>query len=643
MKPLAVFCLTLCCGIAAVRVVDGYFTVLLAAGYGLTALVSVVVMLAYRFKAPTTATLAMSTLGFTLGMGRTAHYYLSLKAGMTVDSCFLSGIVASPPSTTTNRTSFLFYSYAPRHAWYSVSIWRSRDEAGYDPALGDALVIAGQPQASHSRGNPDEFDYGSWLWVQGISGIVNVEASGIFRSPDDGSGYSAISPAVRMRVGALQWRERLLARLKSLSMPDDITAMLSAIALGDRTSVGPGLKEMYSEAGASHLLALSGLHLGLVTGMILWLMQGLRFNRRWRLYANTFLLAVVWTFAFLAGLPTSLLRASLMTTFWLAAASLERADSPLQHLLLAVTAMLLWHPPFLFDVGAQLSCAAVVGILVGMPLIEYSIGDERLFKVRLKLMRLHLLAPVKLLLVLCCAQMATLPLLVYYFNSFSPYAPLFNLVYIPLTVFLVAATFLLLVMATAFAAGAATLAMGLVFVAGLQWDVMRYQNSLPLATLHVVPYRKAQPQLLVYNNRSCPAMHIVLAPDKSYLLMPRAEDVYDGLHGIRHTFWHRRLTAEPVVLDNVNKVRLYGKTLLMLNRRQGRVARSACSEGIDLLWLCDKFNGSLHDIPVKPRLVVLDPSLSSSGRRRIASEAASLGVACYDIALQGALQLRLPL
>lgn len=242
----------------------------------------------------------------------------------------------------------------------------------------------------------------------------------------------------------------------------------------------------------------------------------------------------------------------------------------------------------------------------------------------------------------CCAQIATLPFIVYYFNSFSPYAPLFSLLYIPLTGILVISTFVLIAVAVVWTAGAVCMASALSWLVCLQLGVMRWQGSLPAAVVEVVPYHKAQPQLIVYNNRRCPSMHIIVSPSESYLIKPDDEQADDGLAGIRQTFWKRRLTAAPVMLHNAKTVRVYDKTVMMLRNSHTDVKMSQRDSSIDILWLCQGFNGTIHELGLWPRLVVLDASLPERIRDRILIEAEHIGVSCYDIRNQGALRLSLP-
>ena len=193
------------------------------------------------------------------------------------------------------------------------------------------------------HGNPDEFDFARWCWVTG-------------RNPQ----YQPTAPT----PSGLQVRTRLLERLASLGMEEQTMALVAATALGDRTLLRRDTRDLYSRVGASHLLALSGLHLGIIVGLFLTWMNGRLLLSRWRWPVGMMVLLFIWTYTFVAGMPTSLLRAALMTSIFVLASLMQRYGSPLQHLLLAAIVMMLWRPTVVFDVGAQLSFLAVAGILL---------------------------------------------------------------------------------------------------------------------------------------------------------------------------------------------------------------------------------------------------------------------------------------
>lgn len=199
-------------------------------------------------------------------------------------------------------------------------------------------------------------------------------------------------------------------------------ALLRAICMGDRSGLDPEMRELYATAGAMHLLAISGLHVGLVW----WVLQypaALLFRivpKQWvRLLA---VLALLWAYAALAGLGPSVVRSVSMFSFFSLARYLGRRAFSLQALLLSALLLLAIRPSWIQDVGFQLSYLAMLGILLYYPLLRKRVP------VRSRLVRWLRDS----LLLSFSAQLFTAALVVRYFHYFSTWSFLSSLVGIPL-------------------------------------------------------------------------------------------------------------------------------------------------------------------------------------------------------------------
>lgn len=158
-------------------------------------------------------------------------------------------------------------------------------------------------------------------------------------------------------------------RLDAWGLSGDAGAVVRAMTAGDRRGIGPGLRALYARSGLAHLLALSGLHAGLVFLLVNAALWWLPLLRRGHLIRCGAVVAAVWSFVAAAGWPPSAVRAAVMCT----ALQLARASSSEYTALNALAAsglgMLLWRPEWLFDVGFRLSFVAVAAILAwGVPL-----------------------------------------------------------------------------------------------------------------------------------------------------------------------------------------------------------------------------------------------------------------------------------
>lgn len=225
----------------------------------------------------------------------------------------------------------------------------------------------------------------------------------------------------RSRLFFLQQRERLSQRYRQQGLEGDAYAMVAAMTLGDRAAIDQRLRETYNVSGASHVLALSGLHMGIIYALLSLLTIG----RRWRFLSQVIIVLSIWAFVFLVGLPTSAVRAASMLTLYALLSLGYRDRLSLNALAFTAIVMLLVDPYLLFDVGFQMSYLAVLSILVWTPVMNGWLGDEVLQRHRWLRWLWGLLT------VSVAAQLGVAPLIAYYFGRFSTCFLLTNLVAIP--------------------------------------------------------------------------------------------------------------------------------------------------------------------------------------------------------------------
>ena len=225
----------------------------------------------------------------------------------------------------------------------------------------------------------------------------------------------------RSRTFFLHQRDRLLHRLSDGGLEGDAYAVVAAMALGDKSALTKDLRETYSVTGASHVLALSGLHLGIIYMLLSLLVLG----RRRRMFSQLFLIVSIWGFVFLVGMSMSVVRAAIMISVYALLSLGHRDKMSVNTLAFTAIVMLMVHPLSLFDVGFQLSFMAVFSILVWYPFFEGLIPQPFLMSHRLVKWLWTMLA------VSCAAQLGTAPLVAYYFGRFSTLFLITNLVVIP--------------------------------------------------------------------------------------------------------------------------------------------------------------------------------------------------------------------
>ncbi len=165
------------------------------------------------------------------------------------------------------------------------------------------------------------------------------------------------------------WHFRAVERLKRLTLPTEAAALLRAMTAGDRSGVDSALRDDFARSGFSHLLAVSGLHTGIVFALVNLLLWWLPLVRRGHLWRTAVVATAVWLFVAVAGFPPSAARAGVMCTFLQISLISGSGYASLNALATAAFGMLLWNPAWLGDISFQLSFIAVAAILCwGVPL-----------------------------------------------------------------------------------------------------------------------------------------------------------------------------------------------------------------------------------------------------------------------------------
>ena len=235
------------------------------------------------------------------------------------------------------------------------------------------------------------------------------------------AGEGEASRIERTQQYFLHQRSLLLERLETAGLSDDRYAVVAAMALGDRSALTKELKETYSKTGASHVLALSGLHLGIIYALLSMLVVG----RRWQMITQVATVLSIWAFVFLTGMSASVVRSAVMLTVYALLALGHRQKMSVNTLAFTAIVMLLVTPKALFDVGFQMSFMAVFSILLFVPLFYRPFSAKYLMTHRAVSWLWGIVA------VSVAAQIGVAPLIAYYFGRFSCYFLLTNFIVIP--------------------------------------------------------------------------------------------------------------------------------------------------------------------------------------------------------------------
>lgn len=329
----------------------------------------------------------------------------------------------------------------------------SKDERSRRMGLGDAIVLTVRP--------PRNYSHTQLPRLHGKAGSANF----FFVSSRDwhpgGTALSQLSRWQRLRLWFLYKRHALLQKYHEMNAAEDEYAVLAAMTLGDKSGQMKELRDTYSVSGASHILAISGLHVGIVYMLLTWFMLGRR--RFWLL--QVVLVVAIWAFAMLTGLSASVTRAATMISIYAVFSGRGGRSSGLNILCFAAIVMLVADASTLFDISFQLSFAAVFAILLFMPLLQSMYQPQNVV----------LRWGWNIILVSICAQVGTAPLVAYYFGRLPVYFLLTNLLVIPAATAIFFGSLLSLLFPVASAA--------LLWVVRLMNGVLRLIASLPGAAI----------------------------------------------------------------------------------------------------------------------------------------------------------------
>jgi competence protein ComEC len=263
-------------------------------------------------------------------------------------------------------------------------------------------------------------------------------------------------------------------------------ALTAAITLGQKSSLRGTTKQHFAASGASHLLAVSGLHVGIIFMAISLLFRPFKRYKNVQKWGQIIVILLLWTYAFLCGLPPSIIRAVTMFSIGALGIIIGQQNYGINNVCFTAFIMLLYNPNYLLDMGFQLSFSAVIGILLYVESRKSKVASQCKITNRL-LTWVKDMCGISLV-----AQLATLPLILYYFGTFPTYFLLTNLVMIPLGTLLVYACLLLFILSPT--PLASWLEWPITFLTSSMQTVTQFISTMPgaqLTNLHIGLFQAA--------------------------------------------------------------------------------------------------------------------------------------------------------
>ena len=345
-------------------------------------------------------------------------YYRNFEKGATY---YVARVYDAPTERTNSVRAVLSLEYQfgdsmpSRPVTGKVMAYFPKSDTVFSLHYGDLIAIPAPIREVAPPLNPEEFDYRAYLMRNGITGQTYLkEGDWLDLQTNNANPIYAFS---------YRFRDVLLASLQRSGLDNDEFGVAAAILLGYDDKLADEVRRNYVAAGSMHILCVSGMHVGIIY-LIAGFLLGFLNRKKWqKTLKHVILLVLIWLYALIAGLSPSILRASLMITFVIVGEMIGRKGFVINSIAASAFVLLCINPYNLFEIGFQLSYAAVIGIVV----LQRPIYN--LIYVKNKLLdRAWEITAVAL-----AAQMATIPFTLFYFHQFTSYFWLSNLFMTPIS------------------------------------------------------------------------------------------------------------------------------------------------------------------------------------------------------------------
>ena len=360
------------------------------------------------------------------------------------DSSLLVLKIAEPPVEkgrsfkTTATVEYIQQNTGLQKVSGKVIVYFSKEEGSILPAYGDRILIRGGLQRIRNSGNPGAFDYERYMCFQQTFHQLFLKRNG----------YTFLTGARKNPVYRFVFfsEKGIVNMLKENIRGDEkVTGIAEALLIGYKEDLDKDEVQAYSNTGVVHIIAISGMHLGLIYAVLVWLFSRIPFIKRSAVTKVILVLSCLWLFSLITGASASVLRSAVMFTCIITGKTFFRQAAVYNSLAASAFLLLCYDPFLLWDVGFQLSYFAVIGIVwLQRPLFSL------IYCKHTRLQKIWEMCAVTL-----SAQVLTLPVCIYYFHQLPTTFLITNIICVPLsTVILFAEIFLIGTAAIPFIASA---------------------------------------------------------------------------------------------------------------------------------------------------------------------------------------------
>jgi len=277
----------------------------------------------------------------------------------------------------------------------------------------DEVIVTNQvPKKIQQPLNPYQFDYRKYMANHGVHYQLYLSGNDFIKLNGIRNSIYGIADQIRMRVSS---------KLENKGFSEVSFGLLNALVLGRRGELSKEVIDDFKNAGAIHILAISGLHIGIILLLLNFVFKPLEYLRFGKLLKLILILLLLWFFGLIAGLSPSIIRSITMFSFVAFGIIFKKSGSILYSIITSMLILLLMNPNYLFEVGFQLSYLAVFGIVLLQPRIyKWYTSRFTIIDYFWKLVSVSL-----------AAQVFVLPISLYYFHQFPGLFWLTNLLIIP--------------------------------------------------------------------------------------------------------------------------------------------------------------------------------------------------------------------
>ncbi len=294
-----------------------------------------------------------------------------------------------------------------------IILYFKKNSSVSDLHYGSQILVTKPLQLIKNSGNPGSFDFKRYSLFNGITHQLYITTQDFAYLNQGGNSFRNL---------LFQSRQAIITILRKYISGDAEQGLAEALLIGYKDDLDKNLVQAYTNTGVVHVIAISGLHLGIIYWMLLWLTKPLK-KKRTGWLRLLLIVAGLWSFSFLAGAQPSVLRSAVMFSAIALSTVINRKTDIYNTLALSALVLLCFNPYWLWDVGFQLSYTAVLSIIIFFrPIYNWYYTPNKIIDFIWKLMAASL-----------AAQLLTLPVSIYHFHQFPALFLIANLFAVPLS------------------------------------------------------------------------------------------------------------------------------------------------------------------------------------------------------------------